>query len=153
VAAAGVDGVEVHDVEPRAGGEAEQLLVGTPREEARRHVLVVVDRALGTLVRAVYADEEQPAGAQDRPDRRQDRRQVVVGHVQQAVHREHRVKRAGREVQVQEVHDVGLDALGPAVPDHCRREVGGDDGKALLLKVGAVLPGAGADFQQPRARC
>jgi hypothetical protein len=45
-----------------------------------------------------------------------------------------------------------LDALGPAVFDHHRRGVGRDDGEAVLLEVGAVLPGAGADLQQPRAR-
>jgi hypothetical protein len=39
-------------------------------------------------------------------------RQVVVRHVQQAVHREHRVEGARREVKVQEVHHVGLDAGG-----------------------------------------
>src|SRR6185312_1856149 len=60
VAVADVDSVEVHDIEPRFSGEAEQLLVGAPREETRRHVLVIVDRALGALVPAVHTDEEQP---------------------------------------------------------------------------------------------
>jgi len=150
---ADVDGMEVHDIEPRVSGEADQLLVCAPGEEARRHVRVIVDRAFGTLVPAVHADEEQPTGAQDRSDRRQDGRQVMIGHVEQAVHSEHRVERADREVQVQEVHDMGLDALGTAVLDHHRREVGRHDGKAFILEVGAVLPGAGTDLQQPRARC
>jgi hypothetical protein len=73
--------------------------------------------------------------------------------VQQAVHREHGVERAGREVQVQEVHDVSLDALRPAALDHRGRQIGGDDGEALLLEVRTVLPGARADLKQPRSRC
>ena len=63
---ADVDGVAIHDIEPRVGGQAEQMLVCAPREESRRYVRVIVDRAFGTLVPAVYADEEQPTGAQDR---------------------------------------------------------------------------------------
>ena len=69
VARTGVDPVEVDDVEPRVGGEAEQLLVGASREETRRHVLVAVDRAFGTLVSAPHANEKQAARPQDRPDR------------------------------------------------------------------------------------
>jgi hypothetical protein len=88
--------VKVHDVEP-CGDEAERLLVATPREEARRQVRVVIGGTFDALGPAVHAEEEQPAGTQDRPDRRQDRWQVGVGDVQQAVDGEHRVERAARK--------------------------------------------------------
>src|SRR4051812_16173520 len=50
VAATGVDGVEVDDIEPGGGGKSEQLLIGTPGEEPRRHVLVTVDGAFTALL-------------------------------------------------------------------------------------------------------
>ena len=107
-----------------SAAKAEQLLVGAPGEEARRHVLVVVERAFRALLAVVRRRTRRRRTA--RPGRRivrdcrQDRGQILVGHVQQAVHREHGVERARREVQVQEVHDVSLDALGPAALDHRR---------------------------------
>jgi hypothetical protein len=44
------------------------------------------------------------------------------------------VERADRETQLQEVHDVRLDAVGAAVLDHRGRQVGCDDGDALPWK-------------------
>ena len=61
------------------------------------------------------------------------------------------VERAKPGVRPAEVHDVRVEPLGPAVRHHVRRHVGRRDIQPGGGEVGAVLPGARSDLQQPTA--
>src|SRR5262249_36717077 len=84
------DDVEVDPAEAPAG-ELRDRLAGAPGEEPGRVMAAVVQRAFPRRVAAVDAEEEQPAGPQHGRYDLEDRRQVGVRDVQQAVQRVDRV--------------------------------------------------------------
>ena len=99
---------------------------------------------------AVLAEVEDTTGREHRSHPGEDRGQVLSGHVQQAVHGEHRVELAV-EAEVEEVTLVGDESLGAAVLDHRGRQVGAHDLEAGVGEEPAVHARAGADLQQGAA--
>ena len=140
-----LDDVEVDEAEV-PGRKALDLLVGAQGEEPGRLVPVIPGRAL-VAVAPVDAQVKPPAWTQHRADRGQHPGQVRVWHVQQAVQGVDRVERPGREVQMQEVHHVGVEALLPAEADHGRGQVGRDHLQAVAGEEGAVVARARTDLQ------
>ena len=80
---------------------------------------------------APLAEKAERAGAQRAGDPFDHGRELRVRHVQQTVHREHRVE-WGREDQGLHVHLHRGETLGATVLDHDRRQVGRRDVEALL---------------------
>jgi hypothetical protein len=68
--------------------------------------------------------------------------------VEQTVEGEDGIEGTGRKVEVQEVHDVGVQPFEAGQPHHFRREVGHDDVDALVAEPGGKVAWSAADLQQ-----
>jgi hypothetical protein len=71
--------------------------------------------------------------------------------VQETVERVHRVEGPGGEVQVQDVHDPGVDSLLAAAGHHLARDVDGHDVQALIAEEHTVLTRARPQLEQASA--
>ncbi len=96
----------------------------------------------------MLAQKEHASRFQKSLDDLENGREVRRRNMQQAIERVDRIEGCGREIQLEEVHDMGVEALLSAPPHVLRGEIRCDDVESVFLEEQAVLAGPSSDLQQ-----
>src|SRR5258707_10699923 len=95
---------------------------------------------------AIDSEQEKTRRTQQISEFLQDDRQVAGRNVQQAIQGIQSVKRARWKIQIQKIHDLGVQPFFQAQGDHIGGKISTDDIQAIVLEEKAISSCAGSDF-------